>query len=433
MMMPFQENLSAWKATLWRQAAIVGALAALLGAGGCSTRSLLDRPLPTVTSIRHPAFREAMGALITPGFVGGNQVTVLNNGNEIFPAMLGAIRSAQKTINFETFVFEAGEIPDAFAQALAERARRGVKVKVILDAIGASKSRRYHDDLRAAGVELERYHSLLGPRLHRFNFRTHRKLLIVDGRVGFIGGVGIGDSWNGNGNTPEEWRDQHFRVTGPVVGQLQAAFNDNWLKTRRELLQGPDYFPPLAPTGHVTAKAFFSSPLQGRASVELMYHLAIASARESLLIENAYFLPDDDLVEALCAAARRGVKVQIIMPGEHMDQKAVQRASRKRWPRLLEAGVELFEFQPTMIHSKLLIADGLFVSVGSANFDPRSLRVNDEANLAVLDSAFARRLTGDFRRDQAQSRRVDPAEFHVVRKLTEAPLQTVQLPLEGQL
>jgi cardiolipin synthase len=282
-------------------------------------------------------------------------------------------------------------------------------------------------------VELEIYRPLFALSVHRVNSRTHRKLLIVDGRIGFIGGMGIGDEWNGNASSPQEWRDLHYRVEGPVVAQLQGAFNDNWLKTHHEVVQGIDYFPALSAKGSTSAQVFFSSPIKGRASVELMYHLAIASARQSLDIENAYFLPDRRLLEALVGAAQRGVRVRILMPGEHIDQKAVRRASRKRWPKLLAAGVELYEYEPTMIHSKLLIADRQFVSVGSANLDPRSLRLNDEANLCALDPEFARKQTSIFERDLASARRVFGKERHPVSHLPEAPVQAVQTPLEPQL
>jgi cardiolipin synthase len=377
-------------------------------------------------------FRRSVGALVGSGWTRGNAIRTLNNGDEIFPAMLSAIRGARRSIDFETFVFESGDIPSSFAQSLEERARVGVKVRLILDAVGAAKSSRYQAALRAAGVDLVLYHPPWWVDLRRDNHRTHRKLLITDGRIGFIGGVGVADLWRGNASTPREWRDLHYRVEGPVVAQLQAAFEDNWLHSRRGLLLGEAYFPPLSPAGHAEAATFFSSPARGRADLEILYHLVIAAARHSLLIENAYFLPDDTLVEALCAAARRGVRVAIIMPGPHMDQKSVQRQSRRKWPRLLAAGVRLYEYQPTMIHSKLLIADGLFVSVGSGNFDPRSLRINDEANLNVLDAAFAREQTRIFEADRRRSLPVSPRRRGVT-PAAELPAQVAEAPAASQL
>lgn len=407
-------------------------LPALLLCGGCAHGPSVREPLPLRAPIHSVEFKQAMGSLITPGYAAGNRIQTLSNGAEIFPAMLSAIRGARRSITFETFVFEEGEIPRAFAEALSERARAGVQVKVMLDAQGARKSQPYHAGMRGAGVQLEVYHSLLWLDPRRYNFRTHRKLLVVDGKVGFIGGVGIADQWDGHAGNPAEWRDLHYRVEGPVVAQLQAAFNDNWLKEHHEVLQGHDFYPPLPAAGSLPAKAFFSSPQTDRSSVELMYHLAIASAQHTIFIENPYFLPDRPLLQALAKAARRGVQVQIIMPGEHIDQKAVRRASRKRWPELLRAGVKLYEFQPTMIHTKLLIADGLFVSVGSANFDPRSLRINDEANLSVLDAGFAREQTHIFQKDLRLSEEITP-DKHGKPQLHEVPTQAAQTPVEPQL
>lgn len=405
---------------------------AALSLTGCAARQKVHEPLPSITPVRSAEFRQAIGSLLSYGFVAGNRVHTLENGNEIFPGMLSAIRGARRSVNFETFVFYNGEVPEAFVQALCERARAGVKVNVVIDAVGGSKSRRYHSRLRDAGVELGIYHPVLGLNFLQFNNRTHRKLLIVDGKVGFIGGVGIAQEWAGDARSPEEWRDLHYRVEGPVVAQLQGTFHENWRKVGGEVLQGSDYFPPLRPQGSALASVFASAPQHNRTQVELMYHLAIASAQRTLDIENPYFLPDGALTDALCGAARRGVRVRILMPGEHIDQKAVRRASRKRWPKLLEAGVELYEFTPTMIHTKLLIADGLFVSIGSSNFDPRSLRINDEANLNVLDAKFASEQTRVVERDLRNATRVADDGLSP-RELSEVPAQAIQTPVESQL
>lgn len=407
-------------------------LVAAAALAGCASSTLMDGPIANAPAIRSPAFRQTTGHVLGVPFGGGNRLTTLRNGDEIFPAMLQAIRGAKKTVTFETFVFEKGAVPAAFADALEERARAGVKVHLILDAHGAKKSSTYDERLRAAGVEIVRFHSVWWPDLRRYNNRTHRKLLVVDGRVGFIGGVGIADEWAGHADSPEHWRDCHYRVEGPAVAQLQGAFAANWLENRHALLAGADYFPPLPPAGRVEAALFYGAPRHGRYAVPLMYHLAISGARQSLLIENAYFVPDRELIDALVAAAQRGVKVQIIVPGEHIDQKAVRRASHKRWPRLLEAGVEIYEYEPTMIHSKLLIADGLFVSIGSANFDSRSMRLNDEANLDVLDAAFAAEQTAIFQHDRAAAHRVTPDE-HSRKSMAEKPTQAVQTPVESLL
>lgn len=321
--------------------------------------------------------------------------------------MLRAIRSAQRSINFETYIYWDGEVGKSFADALAERAHAGVKVNAIFDAQGTGKMGMENlAKLRTAGVQVIKYHPMtfLDPR--RYNNRSHRKLLIIDGKVGFVGGVGIADEWQGNGESPEHWRDNHYMVTGPVVAQLQAAFMDNWLKTDGTVLHGLDYFPPLASTGPYTAEAFKSSPRHGEMDIHLLYLLAIASAQKSLLIENAYFVPDDLMRKELVAAVRRGARVEIIIPGRHIDQKVVRIASRKHWPELLKAGIKIYEYQPAMDHVKLMIVDGSFVSVGSGNMDLRTLRLNDEANLNVLGASFAAEQARLFARDQRQAREV---------------------------
>jgi cardiolipin synthase len=358
-------------------------------------------------SAASPEFRQATGSLLGGNFVAGNSIQTLVNGREIFPAMLTAIHGAKRTIDFETYVMWNGEMAAAFANALAERARAGITVNVILDAQGTNKMGGENlERMETAGVRVVKYHPLVMLDPRRVNNRTHRKLLIIDGKLAFVGGVGIADVWTGNADSPEHWHDTHYKVTGPVVAQLQAAFMDNWLKTRGEVLHGPEYFPPLSATGPVTAQAFKSSPQQGDMDIHLMYLLAIASARHTLAIENAYFLPDDLMRKELVAAARRGAKVEIIVPGEHIDQKAVRAASRKHWPELLKAGIKIYEYQPTMTHVKLMIVDGAFVSVGSGNLDIRSIRLNAEANLNVLNGGFAAQQAKLFETDKRRSREI---------------------------
>lgn len=408
-----------------------GLLALSLALLASCARPDFSRPLPAKAAVRSAEFRAGLGAALTNPFIEGNRFTTLSNGDEIFPAMLRSIRSARQTVNMEMFVFEKGDVPEQFATALADKAREGVEVRLLLDAVGAGKSRRYHDELRNAGVALEIYHSVWWHDFRRYNHRTHRKLLIVDGKVAFTGGVGLADHWKGDARGPEEWRELHYRVEGPIVAQLQGAFMDNWGHTRNEILQGSAHFPPLTAQGPASAQVMVSAPRRQRYNAELCYHLAIASARQSIRIINPYFLPDRTLVEALSAAAQRGVAVQIIMPGEHIDQKAVRRGSRKRWPALLRAGVALYEYEPTMIHTKLLIVDDYFVSVGSTNLDPRSLRINDEANLNVLDAAFAREQVRHFDRDLQQATAVKN-EFDLNR-VKDVPFETLQTPVESQL
>lgn len=383
--------------------------------------------------VNDPQFLRSMGSLLGPPVVGGNVVKELVNGDEIFPAMLAAIRGARESVTFETYIYWSGEIGREFAEALAERARAGVRVHVLLDWVGSNKL----DDqalglMRDGGVEIEKYHPLRWYNLGRVNNRTHRKLLVIDGRIGFTGGVGIADKWRGQARNPGEWRDSHFRMEGPAIAHMQAAFLDNWMKARGEVLHGDAFFPPIEPHGEHRAQVFRSSSTEGSESVRLMYLLSIASATKSILISNSYFVPDDLSIETLVAARKRGVAVEVIVPGEHIDTAVTRRASRARWGRLLEAGAVFHEFQPTMYHCKVVIVDGLWVSVGSTNFDSRSFRLNDEANLNVYDEAFAARQTEIFNADKARSRQITLEEWEK-RPLREKFIERAAALLRSQL
>ncbi|MFC0254121.1 cardiolipin synthase [Massilia consociata] len=359
-----------------------------------------------------PQFRRSLGVLLGPPILEGNKVEVLLNGDQIFPAMLEAIRSASKTITFETYIYWSESIGREFADALIERARAGVKVHVMLDFMGSMKMDLTQiDEMKQAGVLVERYHKPVWWKLARLNNRTHRKLLVVDGKVGFTGGVGIADQWRGNAQDEHHWRDTHFRIEGPVVGQVQAVFNDNWTKATGTVLDGPDYFPALQPVGDMPAQMFSSSPTGGSESMHLMYLMAITSARKTIDLAAAYFVPDDLTIRTLIEAAQRGVRVRILMPGKIIDSNLVKAASRERWGELLAAGVKLAEYQPTMYHVKALIVDELLVSVGSTNFDNRSFKINDEANLNILHAGFAREQTAIFEDDWRRANEVTKATF----------------------
>lgn len=363
-------------------------------------------------AVSAPQFTRNMDHLLGPGLLPGNKLTALQNGDQIFPAMLNAIRAAQRTITFETYIYWSGEIGRQFSEALCERARAGVKVHVLLDWVGTGKiDQKYLEDMRSAGVEVERYHPLRWYTIARINNRTHRKLLVVDGRIGFTGGVGIADVWSGNAQDKDHWRDSHYRIEGPAVAQMQSAFTDNWIKTRGKLLFGPEYFPELKQVGDTRAQVFRSSRSEGSESVRLMYLLSIASATNNIRLQAAYFVPDGLAVETFIAARKRGVKIQIIVPGPHIDTKVVQRASRSRWAELLDAGVEIYEYQPTMYHCKVLIVDDVWVSVGSTNFDDRSFRLNDEANLNIYDGDFALEQIKVFDADLTTSKRITRENF----------------------
>ena len=357
-------------------------------------------------------FLRSMSVLLGPALVDGNRIDTLLNGDEIFPAMLAAIRSASKSITFETYIYWSGEIGREFADALAERARKGVKVHVILDWVGSQKMDQASlDEMREAGVEVGRYHPPRWYTINRLNNRTHRKLLIVDGRIGFTGGVGIADKWNGHAQDKDHWRDTHYRVEGPVVAQMQAAFTDNWTKITGKVLHTVDYFPPQKSAGGQLAQIFQSSSEGGAESMHLMYLLSIAAAGKTIDLSMAYFIPDEVARDTLVAALQRGVKVRIIVPGPVNDAAIVMDASRAGWGELLKNGAEIYEYQPTLYHCKVLVVDGLWTSVGSTNFDNRSFRLNDEANLNVHDSAFAQRQIDVFQDDLKVSRRVSYEEW----------------------
>jgi len=372
----------------------------------------IEHRIPHLYTVGDAQFVRAMGNLLGPPLVPGNSVVELINGDRIFPSMLEAIRSARRSITFETYIYWSGKIGEEFAEALCERARAGVKVHVLLDWVGSGAiDDAYLERMEQAGVQVERYRPLAWYTLARVNHRTHRKLLVVDGRIGFTGGVGIGDKWLGDAQDPDHWRDTHFRLEGPAVAQMQAAFLDNWLKTHAEVLHGEDYFPALAASGEVAAQVFKSSSREGSESVRMMYLLSIAAARESILLSASYFVPDDLALEMLVEARRRGVRIEVILPGPIMDSQFTRRASRARWGDLLESGVLIYEYQPTMYHCKVMIVDGVWVSAGSTNFDNRSFRLNDEANLNVLDRRVARALTETFEADRARSRRITLEEW----------------------
>jgi len=367
----------------------------------------VQQQLPRLYSTAHPQFERALGSLLGPGIVGGNAVTELINGDQIFPPMLAAIKSAQKSVTFETYIYWSGDIGKQFADALSERARAGVPVHVLLDWVGSAKMEEsYLAEMKEAGVQIEKFHKPHWYNLARLNNRTHRKLLVVDGQVGFTGGVGIAPAWTGNAQDPEHWRDSHYLVRGPAVAQMQATFLDNWLKVTGKVLHGEAYFPAIASAGGQKAQMFSSSPSSGSESMQLMYHLAITAAEHSIDLSVAYFVPDDLTRKLLMDALARGVRVRLVTPGEHTDTETVKAASRATWGELLQAGAEIYEYGPTMYHCKVMIVDQLLVSVGSTNFDNRSFRLNDEANLNVYDAAFAQRQTQVFEDDIQRSRRV---------------------------
>ena len=393
----------------------------------------VEQTVARLYSVQDEQFGRAMGVLLGPAILQGNRVEALLNGEEIFPSMLSAIRGAERSVTFESYIYWSGAIGREFAEALSERARAGVKVHVLLDWLGSSKlDAAQLAAMQESGVNIRRFHPPAWYRLTRMNNRTHRKVLVVDGKVGFTGGVGIADAWAGRAQDPGHWRDTHFRAEGPVVAQMQGVFMDNWIKVTGEVLHGADYFPALSKRGDAAAQMFSSSPEGGSESMHLMYLLAITAARTSIHLSSAYFVPDDLTLTALVAAARRGVHVRIIAPGEHMDAETVRRASRARWGELLQAGVEIFEYQPTMYHCKVMVVDGTWLSVGSTNFDQRSFALNDEANLNITDPDFAARQIAVFEQDVGRSKAITLGEWQQ-RPLVEKVIEHAASMLRMQL
>ncbi|MFL6617135.1 MAG: cardiolipin synthase [Povalibacter sp.] len=387
--------------------AIVAFAATVIGLNFVQPERRLKQPVEHRYATSDPEFRHELSTLLGPPILDGNRVANLENGERIFPEMLAAIRAARRSITFETYIYWSGTIGREFADALSERAQAGVPVHVLVDWVGSQKmDEQMVSRMEKAGVEVKRYHPLQWYHLTRMNNRTHRKVLVVDGRVGFTGGVGIADKWQGHAQDPDHWRDSHYRIEGPAVAQMQAAFMDNWIKTTGKILRGDRYFPHLESVGNVSGQVFTSSPSGGADSMLLMYLMAISSSERSIDLSASYFVPDELTMTAFEEAIRRGVRVRIIVPGEHIDTEIVRKASRVQWGKLLAHGVTIHEYEPTMFHCKMLIVDGLLVSVGSTNFDMRSFRLNDEANLNVYDPAFAKEATAVFEQDLQRSRNI---------------------------
>jgi cardiolipin synthase len=420
----------------WRIAILTllgSALGVLLLANLTLGDKVIDENVPALYTVADPQFVRSMGVLLGPALLPGNRARALVNGDRIFPDMLEAIRGARHTITFEMYIYWSGAVGEQFTEALIERAQAGVKVHVLIDALGSQKIERgVIERMKSGGVRVALYNPVRWNTLARMNNRTHRKIMVVDGRIGYTGGVGIGDEWSGDAQDPGHWRDTHFRLEGPAVAQMQAAFMENWIEVTGEVLHGADYFPELHPVGGELAQFFVSSPGGGGESAQLLYLMSIAAAGRSIRLSAAYFVPDDNEVRQLVEARRRGVRVQIIVPGPITDSGPVRRASRSTWGELLRAGVEIHEYQPTFYHVKVMTVDGLWVTVGSTNFDTRSFSTNDEANLNVYDRDFAQAQERIFAADLARSRRVTLEQWER-RPLAEKLLEHAMGLLSSQL
>jgi len=341
-------------------------------------------------------------------FVKHNCVRILNNGDEFYPAMLEAVGQARYSITIEAYIYWAGSIGHRFASALAEKARSGVKVKILLDAVGSSTiGKEILDTLQSAGCQVAWFNPVRWRTIGRYNNRTHRKSLIIDGRIVFTGGAGIADHWLGNAEDPKHWRDLQIRVEGPASIALQTGFAQNWLKTTSELISGPEYFPTLTASNGVAVQTLLSSPEVGASPLRIMYYLSIVCAQKKLYIANPYFIPDNAAIDILIDARKRGVDVKIMVAGIHNDMKLARYSSVHLYGKLLECGGEIYEYNRTMLHHKTMVADSAWITVGTANFDNRSFALNEESNICVYDPTLAGELEEVFITDLAACDRVE--------------------------
>ncbi len=390
----------------WGWAVGAGAMAIvsyLIAPAAVPPRFGLDHELP----VDSPEFVATVAGASGSPFLKGNTLQLLNNGEAFYPPMLEAIEGAEASITIEAYIYWAGDIGRVFAKALAERATSGCAVKILLDAIGSSSiGAEILDLLEAGGCQVAWYNPIRWYTLGRFNNRTHRKSLIVDGRVAFTGGAGIADHWQGNARGPDEWRDMQIRLEGPAVVPLQAGFAHNWQQTTGELLSGDAFYPAIVSSGPLAVQTLLSSPETGASHVRTMYYLSIVCARESIYIANPYFVPDPVAIETLIEAKRRGVDVRIMVSGIRNDNWLARHNSVRLFGRLLAAGIEIQEFNRTMLHHKTMVVDRRWVTVGTANFDNRSFAHNEESNVCVFDRRLAGQLHDIFLDDLMGSERV---------------------------
>ena len=368
--------------------------------------------------VGEPSFFPTIEAYTDAPIVGGNRIDLLFNGDETFPAMLRDIIAAKSTITFAQYLYEDGSISYEFAQAFSDRCRAGVKVHILIDNQGSQKiPGEIPAMMRDAGCHVEFFRRVeaqqvfLPWKLLKYNYRNHRRVLVIDGRVGFTGGYGISEAWTGDGRTEDHWRETNARVEGPVVKYLQAAFTESWLEATGTVLGGDGYFLRLEPQGKVSAQMVKSSPIGGSFQNYMLFLLSISSAKKSILITNSYFIPDDTMIEALLNAAARGVRVVVLVPGK-IDHQITYRASRSNYGRMLLGGIQIFEYTAALMHAKTMVVDGVWATVGSTNFDNRSFALNEELNLTVYDSGLARRLEEAFEQDLKYSRKITYEEWN---------------------
>ena len=406
-------------------------LVLLLSTVGCA-RVYPHVALPEL-ALGEPSFFPTLEAYAAAPIVGGNRADLLFNGEQFFPAMLEAIRGAQSTITYAQYFYEDGPISRDLAEALAERCRAGVGVNVLLDAFGTlNMPREYSDAMSRSGCHVAWFRPLAQYVFRRYNNRNHRRILVVDGRIGFTGGSGVSRKWMGNGRTENHWRDTDIRIQGPAVQFLQAAFVENWLEATGVVLGGEPYFPrPIALAGDVYAQVVKSSPAAGSFAMYTTFLLAVNAAQRSIHITNPYFVIDKRMREALLAARRRKVRVLVLVPGA-IDHNIVRQASRRQFGELLRAGIQIYEYSPALLHSKTMVIDGVWATVGSTNLDNRSFAVNDELNVIVYNRDVAQRLEAAFSEDLARSRPITLQEWKK-RGITAKLLETLALPIRDLL
>jgi len=388
--------------------------------------------LPSM-ALGEPSFFPTLEAYAQAPIVGGNRIEILLNGEQIFPAMLDTIRAAEKTITYAQYSYEDGPVALSIAEALADRCRAGVTANVLLDGFGTLQMpAEYSELMRRAGCHVVSFRPLGPFTVLRANNRNHRRILVVDGRVGFTGGSGVGEQWMGNGRVEDHWRDTDVRIEGPVVEYLQGAFAENWLQATGVVLGGEEFFPrPVASRGNVYAQVVRSSPAGGSFGIYTTLLLAISSARRSIYITNPYFLLDDTMLDALSQAASRRVRVAVLVPGV-IDHAIVRQAGRRQFGRLLKAGIEIYEYRPALLHAKTMVIDGVWATIGSTNLDNRSFALNDELNLVVYDAGVAQRLEQIFDDDLAYAKRIDYRDWRR-RGIKARLLEILSIPLRDLL
>ena len=385
-----------------------------------------------------PSFFPTIEAHTDAPIVNGNRVDILLNGDETFPAMLQAIRNAKSTIDFAEYFYENGPIAYDFAEAFAERCRAGITANILLDSYGASDMPgEIPAIMKQAGCNVEFFRRIkilqfITPwELFRYNNRSHRRILVIDGRTGFTGGFAISEPWTGNGLTPDHWRDTNTRVEGPIVRWLQAAFVDSWRETTGIVLGGDDYFPQLEPRGSIPAQVVKSSPLGGSFQSYMLFLLSITSAKKSILITNPYFIPDERMTDALVKAAARGVQVKVLVPNK-TDIPIAYVASRSNYGAMLQGGIEIFEYMPALLHAKTMVVDGIWATVGSTNLDNRSFALNEELNITFHSSAVASRLEQIFYADLKHAKKITYEQWNS-RGIMERIFQLFAFPLKAEL